>query len=726
MTEPLNYSTEGSIRVTRRATDLPFDSALDEVIAGLDARCGALLGSDYEYPNRYARWGIGFVDPPLRLTTRGNRFSLAAANARGEVLLSALRGAIVGHPHVREAVVSGAAIEGEVIAPEASFDEAARTRQPSVFSVVRAVIAAFASREDRHLGLYGAFGYDLIYQVEPIESLRERPDDQRDLVAFLPDSIVVLDHQRQSAVRYDYEFEFDGRSTAGLPRATPGRDFRGARLVPPGEGDLAPGEYADLVREAMPYFRRGDLFEVVPSRSIYEACEARPSDLFRTLRRINPSPYTFLLNLDGEYLVGASPEIFVRTTGRRVETCPISGTIPRGGDAIEDAERIRSLLNSRKDEAELTMCTDVDRNDKSRVCVPGTVRVVGRRQIELYSHLIHTVDHVEGTLAEGSDGLDAFLSHAWAVTVTGAPKRAAVTFIERHERTVRRWYGGAIGWLGFNGDVNTGLTLRTIRLKDSVAEVRVGATLLADSIPQDEEDETTTKAAAMRAALGEVRDARAARTRAGWTGGGAHAGKRVLMVDCEDSFVHTLASYFRATGASMSVLRHDVAGPALAEGDWDLVVFSPGPGSPSEFGVPDGIRACVRRGVPVFGVCLGMQGIAEAFGGTLGTLPVPSHGKPGQIVVTERRALFAGLPDRFTGGRYHSLFADPETLPSCLVPTARTEDGVIMALEHDTLPVAGVQFHPESIMTAGDDAGYRIVGNVMARLARQRAALLSA
>lgn len=726
MTEPLYYSTEGSIRVTRRATDLPFDAALDEVVAGLDSRCGALLGSDYEYPNRYARWGIGFVDPPLRLTTRGNRFSLAAANGRGEVLLSALRGAIVGHPHVREAVVSAAAIEGEVIAPEASFDEAARTRQPSVFSVVRAVIAAFASREDRHLGLYGAFGYDLIYQVEPIESLRERPDDQRDLVAFLPDSIVVLDHQRQSAVRYDYEFDFDGRSTAGLPRATPGRDFRGARLVPPGEGDLAPGEYADLVREAMPYFRRGDLFEVVPSRSIYEACEARPSDLFRTLRRINPSPYTFLLNLDGEYLVGASPEIFVRTTGRRVETCPISGTIPRGGDAIEDAERIRALLNSRKDEAELTMCTDVDRNDKSRVCVPGTVRVVGRRQIELYSHLIHTVDHVEGTLAEGSDGLDAFLSHAWAVTVTGAPKRAAVTFIERHERTVRRWYGGAIGWLGFNGDVNTGLTLRTIRLKDSVAEVRVGATLLADSIPQDEEDETTTKAAAMRAALGEVRDARAARARAGWTGGGAHEGKRVLMVDCEDSFVHTLASYFRATGASMSVLRHDVAGPALAEGDWDLVVFSPGPGSPSEFGVPEGIRTCVRRGVPVFGVCLGMQGIAEAFGGALGTLPVPSHGKPGQIVVTERRALFAGLPDRFTGGRYHSLFADPEKLPSCLVPTARTEDGVIMALEHDTLPVAGVQFHPESIMTAGDDAGYRIVGNVMARLARQRAALLSA
>lgn len=114
--------------------------------------------------------------------------------------------------------------------------------------------------------------------------------------------------------------------------------------------------------------------------------------------------------------------MFVRVEGRRVETCPISGTIARGQNAIEDADQIRQLLNSRKDEAELTMCTDVDRNDKSRLCEPGSVRVIGRRQIELYSHLIHTVDHVEGLLRPEFDALDAFLTHTWAVTVTGAPK----------------------------------------------------------------------------------------------------------------------------------------------------------------------------------------------------------------------------------------------------------------------------------------------------------------
>ncbi len=130
--------------------------------------------------------------------------------------------------------------------------------------------------------------------------------------------------------------------------------------------------------------------------------------------------------------------MFVRVDGDRVETCPISGTIARGDDAIADAAQILTLLNSSKDESELTMCTDVDRNDKSRVCEPGSVRVIGRRQIEMYSRLIHTVDHVEGRLRAGMDALDAFLSHAWAVTVTGAPKLWAMHFIEEHERSPAR------------------------------------------------------------------------------------------------------------------------------------------------------------------------------------------------------------------------------------------------------------------------------------------------
>ena len=220
------------------------------------------------------------------------------------------------------------------------------------------------------------------------------------------------------------------------------------------------------------------------------------------MRQANPAPYGALINLgEGEFLVAASPEMYVRVEGRRIETCPISGTIARGRDPLEDSERIRELLNSKKDESELTMCTDVDRNDKSRVCVPGSVRVIGRRQIEMYSRLIHTVDHVEGELAPEFDALDGFLSHAWAVTVTGAPKLWAIRFVEEQERSARRWYGGAIGRVTFDGNMNTGLTLRTMRMKDGIAEIRAGATLLYDSDPDAEEAETRLKAAALVAAI---------------------------------------------------------------------------------------------------------------------------------------------------------------------------------------------------------------------------------
>ena len=206
--------------------------------------------------------------------------------------------------------------------------------------------------------------------------------------------------------------------------------------------------------------------------------------------------------------------MFVRVNGRRVETCPISGTIKRGDDAISDSEQILKLLNSKKDESELTMCSDVDRNDKSRVCEPGSVRVIGRRQIEMYSRLIHTVDHIEGRLREGMDAFDAFLSHAWAVTVTGAPKLWAMRFIEKNEKSPRAWYGGAIGMVHFNGDLNTGLTLRTIRIKDGIAEVRAGATLLFDSVPEEEEAETELKASAMISAIRDAKAGNAASDRA--------------------------------------------------------------------------------------------------------------------------------------------------------------------------------------------------------------------
>jgi len=191
----------------------------------------------------------------------------------------------------------------------------------------------------------------------------------------------------------------------------------------------------------------------------------------------------------------------------------------------------------------------------------------------------------------------------------------------------------------------------------------------------------------------------------------------VLMVDHEDSFVHTLAGYFRETGAEVITYRAGFALSRLAEEKPDLVLLSPGPGRPQDFGVPATVAAAIAAGLPVFGVCLGLQGIVEHFGGRLDVLPTPVHGKPSRIRVTGGR-LFDGLPQRFEAGRYHSLFAVRDVLPDVLGVSAETDDGVVMAVEHATLPVAAVQFHPESILTLGDDFGIRLVRNVMRNLAR--------
>ena len=709
------FRTAGGIEVRRHTVPVALDpDPVADLTARIDERRGVLLASSYEYPGRYTRWDIGFADPPLEIVARGRRGVVRALNERGEVLLAPIEAALAGEPHVAAVDWRGDSLRFTVRDPEPDFAEEDRSRQPTVFSALRAIIARFGAQDDARFGLYGAFGYDLAFQFDPIELRRPRPESDRDLVLYLPDAILVVDHQAATAREHRFDFTTaGGRSTSALPRTGAKTPWRAAETVGR-EADHRPGEYAGCVREAHGFFRRGDLFEVVPGQSFFARCPAPPSEVFQRLRIRNPAPYGALMNLgEGEYLVAASPEMYVRVDGRRIETCPISGTVARGADAIGDAEQILKLLTSEKEASELTMCTDVDRNDKSRVCEPGSVRVIGRRQIEMYSRLIHTVDHVEGRLRDGFDALDGFLAHTWAVTVTGAPKLAAMQFIEDHEKSVRRWYGGAIGMLGFDGNMNTGLTLRTVHIRNGAAEVRAGATLLVDSDPEAEEAETRLKAAALLDAIARPDPPAEADAEAGTKRPGA--GRTVLMVDHQDSFVHTLAAYLRETGAEVVTLRAGFAPERIDEIGPDLVVLSPGPGLPSDFGVADTIGAALARGLPLFGVCLGLQGIVEYFGGRLGTLGYPMHGKPSAIRWRGGR-LLSNLPERFEAGRYHSLFGERETLPECLEVTADTEDGVVMAIEHRTLPIAAVQFHPESILTLGGEAGRRLIHEVVERL----------
>ena len=706
------YTTTHGIEVTRTVSKGNFRKGLTHVLRDLDRHRGIYLSSGYEYPGRYSRWDIASACPPLEIVSYDRRMEFRPLNQRGRAIAELFQPILAAHPHWEEFGFESGMLAGRLKPLPELFPEEERSKQPSAFSILRLLVEEFRGEEDSRLGLVGAFGYDLLFQFEPVEKKLPR-SGHKDLHLFLCDDIWFMDRKKEQVERYRYDFGRDAVSTVGLPRDAAEVPPPPRREPGPIVCDHTPEEYMANVEKVREGMRRGDYYEVVLRQTFSTPYPGRASELFGRVQRASPSPYEFLLQLGEEQLVGASPEMFVRVEGHRVETCPISGTAQRTGDPLRDADNIRELLVSTKEESELTMCTDVDRNDKSRVCDPGSVKVIGRRLIESYAGVFHTVDHVEGFLQEGFDALDAFLSHMWAVTVIGAPKKAAARTVEALEKNARGWYGGAVGMISLNGDINTGILIRTTYLRDGMASYPVGATLLYDSVPAMEERETRLKATGFFRTLGAAEPLKAA---ANVTREAVGAGARLLLVDNDDCFIHTLANYARQTGAEVVTYRAGFPPELIEQVAPNLILISPGPGRPCDFGVPDLVKTAVRLGVPVFGVCLGLQGIVEAFGGELGVLDYPMHGKP-STVRHRGCGVFEGLPAEFQVGRYHSLFALRSAFPACLEVTAESTDGIIMGVRHRDLPIEAVQFHPESILTAEDDHGLRLMENAM-RLAK--------
>ena len=710
----LRYTTPHGITVNRSCTRVPYKRGLGHILRQLDTVPGIYLSSGYEYPERYSRWDVASVAPLLEIVGRGRIVKLRSLNDRGKALLRMSYPLLRYHPHWQFASDSPDTITLSLHPLAERFSEEERSKQPSPFSLLRLLIKEFAHPDDSRLLLLGAFGYDLLLQFDPIQQRLPR-FDQKDLHLFLCDDIYFMDRKKEVIEHFQYDFSTDsGDDTEGLPRTSTPVSTAANQVSARTEivSDHLAEEYrkkVEIVREGM---RQGNYYEVVLRQTFSASYDGSPSELFQRIQKSSPSPYEFMLQMGDEQLIGASPEMFVRVEGDQVETCPIAGTARRSGDPLRDAESIRDLLNSAKEESELTMCSDVDRNDKSRVCIPGSVRVIGRRLIESYAGLFHTVDHVKGTLMRGFDSLDAFLTHMWAVTIIGAPKKAAAQAIENLETDARGWYGGAVGMLGLNGEINTGITIRTVHLKEGVAKYAAGATLLYDSDPTSEDEECRLKATnffrALNpkafASLGTPSDRRVGQ------------GVRLVLVDNDDCFIHTLANYARQTGATVSTYRSNVAFEFIDAAKPDIVLISPGPARPADFGVPDLVKALASRGIPIFGVCLGLQGIVEAFGGALDVLEYPMHGK-GSLVTHDGKGVLHGLPSPFRVGRYHSLHANRATFPACLEITAESDDGVIMAVRHRDLPIEAVQFHPESILSLEDDCGLRLIETMISAYA---------
>jgi anthranilate synthase component 1 len=367
-------------------------------------------------------------------------------------------------------------------------------------------------------GAVGYLSYELARKFEPRIPLAANNPLELPLAHLLMvDTPLVFDHLRRTikAVSYvpltqdlptDYRRGCE-RLDDLLDRLRSGSHVVGLEDAPgPArpEGivsNVSQPEYEAMVRQAKEAIAAGECFQIVPSQRLSVRTAASPVSLYRALRSINPSPYMYFLNFGGYQIVGASPELLVLVQDGQVSTRPIAGTMPRGETTEEDEAYAERLLSDEKERAEHIMLVDLGRNDVGRVAEPGTVAVRRLMEIERYSHVMHIVSDVVGTLRPGLRPIDALRACFPAGTLTGAPKIRAMEIIAELEADQRGPYGGAIGFFNRDGDLETAITIRTLVLKDGVAHIQVGAGIVADSDPPNEYQETLRKADAVLAAV---------------------------------------------------------------------------------------------------------------------------------------------------------------------------------------------------------------------------------
>lgn len=366
-------------------------------------------------------------------------------------------------------------------------------------------------------GYVGYLGYDLVRGTERLPRPCV-PSGFPDALLGRVDTLVVFDHPKQEVSLVHTILEPGTGEDDALRRA--GRAFaaiegllfsrpciKGIRNPPPcriKDASLSEEEFLDAVRTARGYIREGEIIQTVLSRRLRLDAACSPFDTYRRLRHINPSPYLFHINLGHTTLVGSSPEVMVRLRGDTITSLPIAGTRPRGKSEQEDRMLARDLMNDAKERAEHLMLLDLARNDVGRVSRPGTVRVTSREEVRRYSHVMHIVSCVEGRIRPGLTNLDVLKSCFPAGTVSGAPKVRAMEIIDELEGICRGPYAGAVGYLSFNGDIDTGIAIRTIFIQDREYYVQAGAGIVWDSVPESELKEIDSKLMALSAALGGI------------------------------------------------------------------------------------------------------------------------------------------------------------------------------------------------------------------------------
>jgi len=448
----------------------------DAFLASLDTQQGAWLGCDVEAEGLYERKSMGCANPSLGFYLDGNRLRVVPLSQVGQELLD----------HVRTL----AAFDEESGTLSIGFPDTVELPHPAV-GILRAFLALFDSPAPE-LAFFGAFSFDY-YRLATGCAV---PDDgRRRMVLYFPGRVLVAG--RQGATWVDFRFPDLETKPAGAPSG-----FEPVRFQQETD-DLPPGGHAERVVQGVERLREGELYSLVLSQTFRRRVSAKSSVAFDALRKLNPYPAMFFLNLGGgETLFGASPDIQVRADSSHVESAPVCGTFRRGADPIADADQALALLNSAKEDAALAACADSDRNDKATVCVLGSLELVSRRRVHFFSTIIHAIDHTRGRRRQGVDVFDILLAHSTPATVTGLPKPAAIRAIAEIESSWRGWYAGAVVRLATDRSMEALTVLRAARVAGGIAEVRTGGNLLVDSDPGKEEEETRLKAETLFRVLG--------------------------------------------------------------------------------------------------------------------------------------------------------------------------------------------------------------------------------
>jgi anthranilate synthase component 1 len=365
-----------------------------------------------------------------------------------------------------------------------------------------------------HGGIVGYLSYEVSRYFEELPAPDNDPHGLPESLLILADTLLVFDHLTHK-IKIVAHAHLDGDVEKAYREATDKIDIMverlrqpmGAAPPPPAKSEspvtsnLAKAEFENIVNKAKDHIYAGDIIQAVLSQRLFKRTSAPPFAIYRALRSINPSPYMYFLHLDDCHIIGASPELLVRVEDGIVSNHPIAGTRPRSADPDRDLELARELLNDEKERAEHIMLVDLGRNDIGRISQPGTVSVTQFMDIERYSHVMHLVSHVQGKLRSGMTQFDALRACFPAGTVSGAPKIRAMEIIAELEPDMRGPYAGAVGYFDFSGNLDTAIAIRTIVIKDGVAHMQAGGGIVADSVPENEYQESLNKAQALLAAI---------------------------------------------------------------------------------------------------------------------------------------------------------------------------------------------------------------------------------